>query len=97
MAKVGFVAQDTPTYATLSVADHLDFGKRLNPNWDDAVARERIRRLGLDPQQKAGSCPVASARSSPSPWASPNARSCSSWTSRSRPSTRSPDGSSCRT
>ncbi|PWI07103.1 ABC transporter ATP-binding protein [Streptomyces sp. NWU339] len=54
LAKVGFVAQDTPTYATLSVADHLDFGRRLNANWDDVVARERIRRLGLDPKQKAG-------------------------------------------
>ncbi|MBL3665380.1 ABC transporter ATP-binding protein [Streptomyces sp. M2CJ-2] len=54
LAKVGFVAQDTPTYATLSVADHVDLGKRLNPSWDDAVASERIRRLGLDPEQKAG-------------------------------------------
>ncbi|MEU3750941.1 MULTISPECIES: ABC transporter ATP-binding protein [Streptomyces] len=54
LAKVGFVAQDTPVYAALSVADHLDLGKRLNPNWDDAVARDRIRRLGLDPKQKAG-------------------------------------------
>ncbi|MFB6783240.1 ABC transporter ATP-binding protein [Streptomyces sp. NPDC056352] len=54
LAKVGFVAQDTPIYATLSVADHLDFGKRLNLNWDDAVARDRIRRLGLDPKQRAG-------------------------------------------
>ncbi|MFJ2932286.1 ABC transporter ATP-binding protein [Streptomyces sp. NPDC087219] len=54
LAKVGFVAQDTPVYAALSVADHLDLGKRLNPNWDEAVARERIRRLGLDPEQRAG-------------------------------------------
>jgi ABC-2 type transport system ATP-binding protein len=54
LAKVGFVAQDTPTYSALSVADHLDLGKRLNPNWDDAVARDRIRRLGLDPKQRAG-------------------------------------------
>ncbi|MFF0559893.1 ATP-binding cassette domain-containing protein [Streptomyces sp. NPDC004266] len=54
LAKVGFVAQGTPTYATLSVADHLDLGKRLNPNGDDAVARDRIRRLGRDPKQRAG-------------------------------------------
>ncbi|MFD4947098.1 ABC transporter ATP-binding protein [Streptomyces sp. NPDC058239] len=54
LAKVGFVAQDTPTYAALSVADHLDFGKRLNTNWDDGLARDRIRRLGLDPKQRAG-------------------------------------------
>ena len=54
LAKVGFVAQDTPTYAGLSVADHLRLGARLNPRWDDAVARSRIERLGLDPAQKAG-------------------------------------------
>ncbi len=54
LAKVGFVAQDTPVYAALSVADHLDLGKRLNPAWDDAVARDRIRHLGLNSRQKAG-------------------------------------------
>ena len=51
---MGFVAQDTPTYAGLSVADHLRLGARLNPRWDDAVARSRIERLGLDPAQQAG-------------------------------------------
>jgi ABC-2 type transport system ATP-binding protein len=34
LAKVGFVAQDTPTYAGLSVADHLRLGAQLNPGWD---------------------------------------------------------------
>ncbi|MFD0852314.1 ATP-binding cassette domain-containing protein, partial [Actinomadura adrarensis] len=54
MAKVGFVAQDTPTYAGLSVADHLKLGARLNSRWDGELARERIARLGLDPKRKAG-------------------------------------------
>jgi ABC-2 type transport system ATP-binding protein len=54
LAKVGFVAQDTPTYAALSIADHLRMGARLNSGWDDALARERIRRLGLDLKQRAG-------------------------------------------
>jgi ABC-2 type transport system ATP-binding protein len=54
LAKVGFVAQDTPTYAGLSVEDHLRFGARLNPGWDDALARSRIERLGLDLTQRAG-------------------------------------------
>lgn len=31
MARVGFVAQDTPTYAALSIADHLRMGAELNP------------------------------------------------------------------
>ena len=54
LAKVGFVAQDTPTYAGLSVADHLRLGAHLNPGWDAALARDRIKRLGLDPGQRAG-------------------------------------------
>jgi ABC-2 type transport system ATP-binding protein len=54
LAKVGFVAQETPTYPGLSVAEHLRLGARLNPRWDDAMARSRIERLGLDPSQRAG-------------------------------------------
>jgi ABC-2 type transport system ATP-binding protein len=54
LAKVGFVAQDTPTYAGLTVADHLRLGAHLNPRWDEAAAQRRIDRLGLDPGQKAG-------------------------------------------
>ncbi|MEU8226665.1 ABC transporter ATP-binding protein [Kribbella sp. NPDC048915] len=53
-AKVGYVAQDTPTYARLSVADHLRLGARLNPAWDASVAEQRIRDVGLDPKQRAG-------------------------------------------
>jgi ABC-2 type transport system ATP-binding protein len=54
LAKVGFVAQDTPTYAGLSVDDHLRLGARLNPGWDDALARDRIARLGLELSHRAG-------------------------------------------
>ncbi|WP_433307618.1 ABC transporter ATP-binding protein [Actinoplanes sp. CA-030573] len=53
-ARIGFVAQDTPVYAGLTVEDHLRFGAHLNPSWDDAAARDRVARLGLDPRQKAG-------------------------------------------
>ena len=55
LAKVGFVAQDTPAYAGLSVAKHLRMGAYLNKNWDDELAESRIGQLGLDPRQKAGS------------------------------------------
>jgi ABC-2 type transport system ATP-binding protein len=54
LAKVAFVAQDTPTYAGLSVEDHLRLGARLNARWDDGLARDRVRRLGLDLSQRAG-------------------------------------------
>jgi ABC-2 type transport system ATP-binding protein len=52
--KVGYVGQDTPTYANLSVADHLRIGAHLNPAWDATLAAERLERLGLDPAQRAG-------------------------------------------
>ena len=55
LARVGFVAQDTAVYARLTVADHLRLGAWLNPGWDDNLARQRIRRLDLDPKQRAGS------------------------------------------
>jgi ABC-2 type transport system ATP-binding protein len=54
LAKVGFVAQDTPAYAGLSVADHLRLGAHLNPAWDAPYAQSRIGQLSLDPKQKAG-------------------------------------------
>ena len=55
LARVGFVAQDTPVYSRLTVADHLRFGARLNPGWDAALARRRIEDLDLDLAQQAGS------------------------------------------
>ena len=54
LARVGYVAQDTPIYASLSVADHLTLGAKLNPGWDAALAHARIAALGLDRKQKAG-------------------------------------------
>lgn len=54
LARVGFVAQDTPAYASLSVADHLKLGARLNRRWDAKLAQARIGQLGLDPKQRAG-------------------------------------------
>ena len=54
LGRVGFVAQDTPTYTGLSVADHLHLGAWLNPTWDSELAEHRIEQLGLDPKQKAG-------------------------------------------
>jgi ABC-2 type transport system ATP-binding protein len=54
LARVGFVAQDTPTYARLSVQDHLSMGAHMNPGWDESMARQRIDELELDPRQRAG-------------------------------------------
>ena len=55
LARVGYVAQDTPVYARMRVADHLRLGSWLNHGWDNELAQRRIRQLGLDPRQRAGS------------------------------------------
>ncbi|HXL95957.1 MAG TPA: ABC transporter ATP-binding protein [Streptosporangiaceae bacterium] len=55
LARVGFVAQDTPVYSGLSVAGHLRMGAWLNPGWDSELAARRISQLGLDLRQRAGS------------------------------------------
>jgi ABC-2 type transport system ATP-binding protein len=55
LARVGFVAQDTPVYARMTIAAHLHLGAWLNPGWDGDQARRRIGQLGLDPKQRAGS------------------------------------------
>jgi ABC-2 type transport system ATP-binding protein len=54
LARVGYVAQDAPIYAGLSVADHLRLGAHLNPRWDADLAAGRVRQLGLVLTQKAG-------------------------------------------
>jgi ABC-2 type transport system ATP-binding protein len=54
LARVGYVAQDTPTYASLSVAEHLTLGAKLNPRWDAKLAQTRVDQLGLNPKQQAG-------------------------------------------
>jgi ABC-2 type transport system ATP-binding protein len=53
LARVGYVAQDTPTYAGLTVEEHLRLGRHLNPRWDDTLARNRIARLGVDAARKS--------------------------------------------
>lgn len=52
--RVGFVAQDAPVYAGLSVADHLRMGQALNDRWDADLARRQVREAGLNPRQRAG-------------------------------------------
>ena len=54
LARVGFVAQDAPLYAALTVADHLRLGAALNLRWNQDQAADALARLGLDPGQRAG-------------------------------------------
>src|SRR5436305_4620222 len=54
LARIGFLAQDSPTYARLTVGQHLQMGQLLNPTWDAAFAASRVDELGLDLRQRAG-------------------------------------------
>ena len=54
LARVSFVAQDTPLYSGLRVEDHVRYGGHVNPRWDNALATRRIESLGLDLRQRAG-------------------------------------------
>lgn len=47
LPRIGFVAQDHPLYGGLSVAETLRLGRKLNPRWDDALARTRLDQLGI--------------------------------------------------
>lgn len=53
LAKVGYVAQDTPTYGGMTVGEHLRLGAALNPGWDEDLAHRRVERLGLPLDQRA--------------------------------------------
>ena len=54
LAQVGFVAQDTPLYRTMSGADLLRMGRALNPRWDGRAAEERLRELSIPLDRPAG-------------------------------------------
>ena len=54
LPRIGFVAQDHPLYRGFSVAETLRLGRKLNPSWDDELARDRIEQLGVSPRQKVG-------------------------------------------
>jgi ABC-2 type transport system ATP-binding protein len=55
LGRIGFLAQDAPVYAGLSVAGHLRMGAWLNQGWDSEFAGRRISDLGLNLRQRAGS------------------------------------------
>jgi ABC-2 type transport system ATP-binding protein len=47
LADVGFLAQEVPLYRRWTAEDHLTFGAHLNPRWDGAGTRDRLRRVGI--------------------------------------------------
>ena len=51
---IAFVAQDTPLYKSLSVADMLYVTRSLNRRFDQSYAMARLAELGIPPKRKAG-------------------------------------------
>jgi ABC-2 type transport system ATP-binding protein len=51
---IAFVAQDTPLYKNLSVADMIYLTRSLNRRFDKDYARARLAELGIPPKRKAG-------------------------------------------
>jgi len=51
---IAFVAQDTPLYKSLSVADMLYVTRSLNRRFDQSYAMARLAELGIPPRRKAG-------------------------------------------
>jgi ABC-2 type transport system ATP-binding protein len=51
---IAFVAQDTPVYRNLSVADMVHLTRSLNRRFDQSYARARLNELGIPLKRKAG-------------------------------------------
>jgi ABC-2 type transport system ATP-binding protein len=51
---IAFVAQDTPLYKNLSVADMLYVTRSLNRRFDQPYAQARLAELGIPPKRQAG-------------------------------------------
>jgi ABC-2 type transport system ATP-binding protein len=51
---IAFVAQDTPLYKNLSVADMLHLTRNLNRRFDRNFAERRLADLGIPPKRKSG-------------------------------------------
>lgn len=54
LPRIGFVAQDHPLYRGFTVEEMVALGRKLNPHWDDAMARARIQKLGIPLRRRAG-------------------------------------------
>jgi len=55
LAEVGFLAQEIPLYRRFTADDHIGIGAHLNPRWDAAYVRDRLRSLNIPLDRAAGS------------------------------------------
>jgi ABC-2 type transport system ATP-binding protein len=55
LAEIGYLAQEIPLYRRFTADDHIGIGAHLNPRWDAASARDRLRSLNIPLDRAAGS------------------------------------------
>jgi ABC-2 type transport system ATP-binding protein len=51
LARVGFVAQETPLYRDFSATDLIELGRRLNRTFDTGLATRRLEHIGVPPDR----------------------------------------------
>lgn len=54
LPRLGFVAQNHPLYLSFTIEGLLTLGRKLNPRWDDHMARARMQKLGIPLNRRAG-------------------------------------------
>jgi ABC-2 type transport system ATP-binding protein len=54
LPRFGFVAQEVPLYVSFTVAEMLEFGRRVNLRWDEEIARRRLAEVGVELDTKVG-------------------------------------------
>jgi len=52
LARVSYLAQDHPLYRSFTVADMFHFGRAMNRDWDEALARARMDALSIPLSRK---------------------------------------------
>ena len=52
LRQIGYLDQERPLYRPFRVQEMLKFGRRLNPNWDDALARGYLTDLEISSDAK---------------------------------------------
>jgi len=58
LRQIGYLDQERPLYRPFRVQEMLKFGRRLNPNWDDALARGYLSDLEISSDAKISNMSV---------------------------------------
>jgi len=96
LARVGFVAQDTPLYRDFTAAELLTMGGKLNRRFDQPLARGRLERHGVPLDRRVGGLSGGQRAQVALALALAKRPHCCCWTSRWPASTRWPAASSSR-